>query len=114
MKFLQDLKTGYVLMGNYKLTPDAEEDLFRIYQWGVHKYGEATADKYYSAFFDHFETLAEQPYLYQAVEHVRKDYRQSVCGDNTIYYRVVADTADTADTIVIMSILGRQNRDEWL
>ena len=53
-------------MGNYRLTPDAEDDLWRIYQWGFRKHGEAAADEYYFAFFDRFEQLAEQPYLYQA------------------------------------------------
>ena len=46
-------------MGSYKLTDDAETDLIRIHQWGVRVHGEAEADEYYFAFFDHFETLAE-------------------------------------------------------
>ncbi len=95
-------------MGSYRLTPDAEEDLWRIYQWGFREYGEAAADEYYSAFFDRFEQLAEQPYLYQAVDDIRKGYRQSVCGVDTIYYRVVGDMVE------IMNVLGRQDRDEWL
>ena len=95
-------------MRSYRLTPDAEEDLWRIYQWGFREYGETAADEYYSAFFDRFEQLAEQPYLYQAVTHVREDYRASVCGVDTIYYRIVGDTVE------IMNVLGRQNRDEWL
>jgi toxin ParE1/3/4 len=95
-------------MGNYRLTPDAEEDLWRIYYWGFRKYGEAAADKYYSVFFERFEQLADQPFSYPPVDHIRKDYRRSVCGIDTIYYRVVDDTAE------IMNVLGRQDRDEWL
>ncbi len=57
-------------MGNYSLTPDAENDLWRIYQWGFRKHGEAAADKYYHAFFDRFEQIAKQPYLYQAVDDI--------------------------------------------
>jgi toxin ParE1/3/4 len=95
-------------MGSYRLTPDAVDDLWRIYQWGFRKHGEAAADEYYFAFFDRFEQLAEQPYLYQAVDDIRKGYRQSVCGVDTIYYCVVGDTVE------IMNILGRQDRDEWL
>jgi toxin ParE1/3/4 len=95
-------------MGNYRLTPDAEEDLYRIYQWGFRKHGEAAADEYFFVFFDRFEQLAEQPYLYSAIEHIHQGYRQSVCGVDTIYYRVVGDTVE------IMNVLGRQDRNEWL
>ncbi|WP_447971844.1 type II toxin-antitoxin system RelE/ParE family toxin [Nitrospira sp. M1] len=95
-------------MGNYRLSPEAEEDLYRIYQWGCRKHGEAAADEYYLAFFERFEQLAEQPYLYPAVNHIREGYRKSLCGVDTIYYRVVGETVE------IMNILGRQDRDEWL
>ena len=50
-------------MGNYKLSEDAKNDLIRIHQYGVRRFGEAQADKYYLAFFDQFEQIAEQPYL---------------------------------------------------
>ncbi|MEE9356321.1 MAG: type II toxin-antitoxin system RelE/ParE family toxin [Methylococcaceae bacterium] len=46
-------------MGNYKLSEDAENDLIRIHQYGVIKHGETQADKYYFAFFDRFEKIAE-------------------------------------------------------
>ncbi len=95
-------------MGNYKLTEDAQADLIRIHQHGVRVHGEAQADKYYNAFFDRFRQIAEQPYLYQAIDDIREGYRQSVCGVDTIYYRIVGDTVE------IMNVLGRQNRDKWL
>ncbi len=95
-------------MGSYKLTHDAQADLIRIHQHGVRVHGEVAADEYYSAFFDRFEQLAEQPYLYQGCDDIRQGYRQSVCGVDTIYYRVKDDTVE------IMNILGQQNRDEWL
>jgi toxin ParE1/3/4 len=93
-------------MGTYKLSEDAENDLIRIHQYGVIKHGEAQADKYYFAFFDRFEKIAEQPYLYQAVDHIRKGYRHSVCGVDTIYYRI------EGDVIEIMSVLGKQDIDD--
>ena len=95
-------------MGNYRLTADAEMDLWRIYQWGFRQHGEEAADEYYNAFFDHFEVLAEQPLLYPAIEHIHKGYRQSICGIDTIYYRIVDNTVE------IMNILGQQDRDKWL
>lgn len=95
-------------MGSYRLSPAAEEALFRTYRWGVRKHGEAAADEYYRAFFDQFEIIAEQPLLYAAVEHISQGYRRSVCGVDTIYYRI------DGDTVEIVNILGQQDRDEWL
>ena len=92
-------------MGSYKLTPDAKADLWRIYRHGLEKWGEAQADQYYNDFFDRFEQLAEQPYLYQAVDDIRKGYRRSACGVDSIYYRIEGDTVE------IMNILGQQDTD---
>jgi len=71
----------------------------------VRRFGEAQADKYYLAFFDQFEQIAEQPYLYQAVGHIREGYRRCVCGVDSIYYR------NKGNMVEIMSILGRQDTD---
>ena len=95
-------------MATYKLSPDAEADLYRIWLRGVREYGEAQADNYYYDFIARFEQIAEQPYLYQAVDYIREGYRRSVCGVDSIYYRVEGDTVE------IMNILGRQNTDKVL
>ncbi|MBL4583357.1 MAG: type II toxin-antitoxin system RelE/ParE family toxin [Pseudomonadales bacterium] len=50
-----------------------------------------------------FEELAEAPYQYQAVDHIREGYRRSVCGADSIYYRV------NINTVEIMRILGKQD-----
>ena len=93
---------------NYKLSEDAQADIIRIHQWGVRVHGEARADEYFNAFFDHFELLAEQPTLYPAVEHVHEGYRRSVCGVETVYYRIYDDY------IEIMAVIGQQDIDKWL
>ena len=90
-------------MGNYRLREEAEDDLIRIHQCGVRDHGETQADKYYEAFFDRFEQLAEQPYLYQAVEHIQAGYRRSVCGKDSIYYRIEKDGVE------IIRVLGQQD-----
>ena len=95
-------------MANYRISEDAKADLRRIYRRGVREYGEAQADQYYDAFFDRFEELAEQPYLYQAVDDIREGYRRSVCGADSIYYRI------DGDTVNVMAILGQQEVDEWI
>ena len=95
-------------MSNYRITEDAKEDIRRIYSYGVRNYGEKQADIYYDALFDRFEQIAKTPYLYQSVDYIRKGYRRSVCGVDSIFYRVVDDTVE------IISILSRQDFDNLL
>jgi len=90
-------------MANYKLSLAAEEDLYRIWLRGVREFGEAQADKYYNAFIERFEQIAEQPYLYQPVDYIREGYRRSVCGVDSIYYRI------NDDIVEIMHIIGQQD-----
>jgi toxin ParE1/3/4 len=77
--------------------------LRRIYRYGVKAFGEAQADLYYDALFWHFEQIADNPYLFQAVDPIRKGYSRSVCGTDSVFYRVVDGTVE------IISLLGRQD-----
>jgi toxin ParE1/3/4 len=95
-------------MGTYRLSENAREDLRRIYRRGLREYGEAQADEYYNALFDRFEQIAEQPFLYPAVDDIREGYRRSVCGVDSIYYRIEGEMVE------IMAIIGRQDLEEWL
>jgi len=95
-------------MGTFKLSQEASEDLWRIYQWGVNNHGLERADQYYNDFFDHFELLAQHPDLYPEVNDLRQGYRKSLCGVDTVYYRLVGDVVE------IMAILRKQDRDQWL
>ena len=95
-------------MGNYRLSQEAEADLVRIHQYGVRVYSEQQADQYFYAFFDRFEEIAENPYLYSPVEHIRLGYRRSVCGVDNIYYRI------DGVNIEIMAIIGQQDTKQWL
>ena len=90
-------------MGTYKHSNDTEADLERIQLRGFKEYGLEQADKYYNALFDRFEELADNPYLYQAVDDIREHYRRSPCGVDTIYYRI------DGDYVEIMNIIGRQD-----
>lgn len=93
---------------NYKLARLAQDDLIRIHQYGVRKFGEVLADQYFHAFYEKFELIAENPYHYQLTDGIRENYRQCVCGVETIYYRIQDNGVE------IMTILGRQNRHKWL
>ena len=96
-------------MAAYRLTQAAKGDLQRIYDYGLERWGESAADTYYNALFDRFEEIAERPYSYPAVEHIRKRYRRSVCGADSIYYRLADD-----GIVEVMAILGDQDTDEAL
>lgn len=90
-------------MGRYRISEEAKMDLARIYWRGRGEYSEEQADRYYGTLIRRFEELAETPYKYQAVDHIREGYRRSVCGVDSVYYRV------DGDVVEIMRILGRQD-----
>lgn len=90
-------------MATYRISEDAKEDLQRIYRRGVREFGVEQADRYFNAFFERFDDLANRPSMYQAVDEIREGYRRSVCGVDSIYYRVVGGTVE------IMRILGQQD-----
>lgn len=92
-------------MGNYKLSTEAENDLKRIWLYGLKEFGEVQADLYFFKFFERFEQLAEQPYSSPSIDEIRQGYRRAVCGIDSIYYRI------NDNTIEIMRILGRQDRE---
>ncbi|THD67400.1 type II toxin-antitoxin system RelE/ParE family toxin [Robertkochia marina] len=95
-------------MGKYKLSNEAKEDLIRIHQYGVKKFGVNQADKYFVALFEHFELIAEQPFTFESVDSIRKGYRRCVCGVDAIYYRI------NEDCVEIMAIIGRQDLNQTL
>ena len=92
----------------YRLSNDAKMDLARLYWRGVEEFGENQAERYYEALFQRFDEIAEAPYQYQGVDHIREGYRRSVCGVDSIYYRL------SGEEVEIMRVLGRQDADERL
>lgn len=90
-------------MSRYKLSTAAKEDLIRIHQYGVRRFGMVQADKYYEIFFDYFDIISQQPYSFESVDYIKPGYRRCVCGSDSIYYRI------NNDDIEIMAIIGRQN-----
>ncbi len=90
-------------MASYRLSDKADEDLSRLYEYGILHYGQERADRYYNGLIERCEELAENPRLWQAVDHIRPGYRRSVYGRHSIYYRI------DPDEIVIVRILGQQD-----
>ncbi|WP_031431981.1 type II toxin-antitoxin system RelE/ParE family toxin [Methylomicrobium agile] len=95
-------------MGSYKLTRKARADLKRIWLYGVKMHGSQRADQYHRGILERLDQIADHPYLFQAVDHIREGYRRSVYGTDSIYYRI------NDDMVEIMAILGRQDTEDWL
>lgn len=90
-------------MSNYVLTADAEEDLIRIYRYGSLTFGDRQAKKYFDNFYECFERISEQPYSFEAVNHIKEGCRRCVCGSDSIFYTV------ENKTVHILAIVGRQD-----
>lgn len=90
-------------MANYKLSNTAKEDLIRIHQFGVKRFGIRQADKYFNELFEYFDKIANNPFSFESVDYIRIGYRRCPCGLDTIYYRL------NNDEVEIMSIIGKQN-----
>lgn len=90
-------------MPKFKLSTAAEQDLIRIHQYGIRKFGSEQADKYFNSLFDQFEIIAERPFAFESVDYIKSEYRRCVCGVDSIYYRI------HNDIIEIMAIVGRQD-----
>jgi toxin ParE1/3/4 len=90
-------------MAEYRLSNAAKEDLIRIHHFGVKKFGIAQADKYFDAFFDYFEIIAERPFAFESVDYIKAGYRRCPCGSDTIYYRI------NDNMVEIMAIVGMQD-----
>ena len=90
-------------MSKYKLSNEAKEDLIRIHQYGVRKFGMSQADKYYNSFFEYFNIIAQRPFSFESVDYIKAGYLRCVCGSDSIYYKV------NGDTVEIMAIVGMQD-----
>ncbi len=95
-------------MAKYRLSTTAKEDLIRIHQYGVHKFGMVQADKYFETFFEYFNLIAKQPFSFESVDHIKKGYKRCVCGSDSIYYKI------NDDVVEIMAIIGSQDLNNTL
>jgi toxin ParE1/3/4 len=90
-------------MSKYRLSVTAKEDLIRIYQYGLQKFGEKQAEKYFQSFFEYFGIIAERPESFESVDFIKHGYRRCVCGVDSIYLKM------NEDIVEIMAIIGRQD-----
>ena len=90
-------------MPDYILSNAAKQDLKEIARFGDERFGPQKSDEYREALKEKFQKIADQPFLFQAVEHIHEDYRRCVHGSHSIYYRV------NGGLVEIMRILGQQD-----
>ena len=90
-------------MPNYSLSKAAEKDFENIFNYGIDQFGLAQAITYQTGLKNRFMAISKNPFLYNAVPHIKKDYRRSVYGSHVIYYKV------DKPIIRIIRILGRQD-----
>jgi len=90
-------------MYDYFLTREAKEDLWRIYEFGVYKFGEKQADNYLMLMHDCFDKIASNPFMFPRVSRYKKVDYFCVCGVDTVYYNV------KGKAIEIVTIIGRQD-----
>ena len=95
-------------MAKYRLSNEAKNDLIRIHQYGVEKFGMTQADKYFESFFEYFDIIAQRPFSFESVDYIKNDYRRCVCGIDSIYFKV------NEDIVKIMAIVGRQDLNKKL
>jgi len=90
-------------MAKYKLSAAADQDFEKLFEYGINNFGLSQAKSYVDGLIIHFQSIAENPLHYQAVDNIRKGYRRSVYGKHAIYYVASNDCID------IMRILRAEN-----
>jgi toxin ParE1/3/4 len=90
-------------MANYRLSIEAREDLIRIHQYGVTRFGETQADKYFDSFFECFEIIAQRPYSFESIDAIKAGYRRCVWRSDSVFFRV------NDGVVEIMAIIGKQD-----
>ena len=95
-------------MAKYKISNVAKEDLIRIHHYGVKRFGLKQADKYFETFFVHFDLIAENPQSFESVDFIKPGYRRCPCGVDSIYYKMEEDVVE------IMTIIGKQDPNQWI
>lgn len=90
-------------MYKYHLSFEAEEDIVRIFEYGLGRFGLQQANKYYDMLFDCFTKIASNPFMFPVVTKYRDVDRFCVCGVDTIYFNI------KGNEIEIITIIGRQD-----
>jgi len=90
-------------METYSLSTLAEQDVRRLYRYGIESFGLQKADSYFDGLFGQFDAIARTPEMYPMINEVRPGYRRCVYGFHAVYYRVIDGR------VRILRVLGSEN-----
>ena len=90
-------------MYKYHLSYEAEEDIVRIFEYGLGRFGLQQANKYYDMLFECFNKIASNPFMFPVVTKYKYVGSFCVCGVDTIYFNI------KGVEIEIITIIGRQD-----
>lgn len=76
-------------MKKYKLAPQADNDLLKIFLEGLDEWGYSQAEKYADEFHDCFNMLAEYPNMGITRKDLREVPQSFIKGSHIIIYRIV-------------------------
>jgi toxin ParE1/3/4 len=95
-------------VAKYKLSPDAADDIERLFLFGIDRFGVNQATKYLSGLEIRLDQIAHTPATYPKVSHIRPGYCRSVYGVHTIYFR----TIESCNQIEISRVIGREHLED--
>ena len=91
-------------MSSFELTQKAEEDIIRIYNYGLQQFGKQQADLYFDYLFETFLEIAERPLSHQEILVRSSIYRRAVLKSNSIFFKVLSNS-----NVRIVAIIGNQD-----
>ncbi len=74
-------------MAKYELTNKAVEDLTGIWEYGIEKWSEQQADKYYNLLLDSCQDIANNPELGKNYDGITKDLFGLKTNRHIVFYR---------------------------
>jgi toxin ParE1/3/4 len=86
-------------VSGYVLSPRAQRDLDKIWDYSEEFWGVRQADRYVLDLRNALDRLLEHPMLGRLVDDIRVGYRKHRCGSHFIFYRLAGDS------IVVVRIL---------
>ncbi|MGR6329875.1 type II toxin-antitoxin system RelE/ParE family toxin [Sphingomonas sp. XXL09] len=80
---------------SYRITPEADEDYYAIYRYGVERFGRAQAEAYADRLDQGFDFVADNPGAARLRHELQPPVRAWPVGAHLIVYQVEADGSVT-------------------
>ena len=73
-------------MPGYRLSKAADADLVNILEYGLEHHGESSARAFYQELVNRFESISQNPEIYQNVNHIKTGYQRAVINSYSIFF----------------------------